>query len=309
MSLFVAFDTSNYTTSIAVFDGKEGCNRGRLLDVAPGELGMRQSEALFSHVKRLPELAEQLLFDYDAGDIKAVAASTRPRAVEGSYMPCFLAGESQGRVLASALGVPFYGFSHQQGHLAAACFSAGVPELMDGEFLAWHLSGGTTELLYVNRMDALRIGGTQDLAAGQLIDRTGVMLGYQFPAGKYVDDLSGHAQKEHFFKVKLKGLEFSISGLENKVVALRDAGEIPEDIAYFAMKSLCDAVDRGTQAALEEYPGLPVVCSGGVACSAMLRQMMTEKYAALFALPRYSSDNAFGTAVLCGKAFMEKAYE
>lgn len=307
MSLFVAFDTSNYTTSVAVFDGVTGENRGRLLDVAAGELGLRQSEALFSHVKRLPALAEDLLSDYNGAEIAAVAASTRPRAVEGSYMPCFLAGESQGRVLAAALGVPFYAFSHQQGHLAAACYSAGAPELLEGEFLCWHLSGGTTELLYVTGTDARCIGGTEDLAAGQLIDRTGVMLGSGFPAGKTVDALSQKAEKKEFFKVKLRGLGFSLSGLENKVKDMQAAGRTPEDISYFAMKSVCDAVERCTDAALKEYPGLPVVCSGGVACSSMLRREMGEKFGARFALPQYSSDNAYGIAVLCHREHTKNA--
>ena len=142
----LALDTSNYTTSAAVFDGREGENVGRLLQVRPGELGLRQSDALFQHVKQLPQLMEQLASQGRLENIQAVGASTRPRAVEGSYMPCFLAGTSQAQCLAYTLGVPFFAFSHQQGHLAAAAWSAGRLDLLEGPFLAWHLSGGTTEL-------------------------------------------------------------------------------------------------------------------------------------------------------------------
>ena len=145
----LGLDTSNYTTSAAVFDGEGGRNQGRLLEVRPGELGLRQSDALFQHVKHLPEVVEALLGEEGLGTVQAVGASTRPRAVEGSYMPCFLAGASQGQVLSQVLGVPFYAFSHQQGHLAAAAWSAGRLDLLDRPFLAWHLSGGTTELLRV----------------------------------------------------------------------------------------------------------------------------------------------------------------
>ena len=120
----LALDTSNYTTSVAVFDGETGYNAGRLLDVRPGELGLRQSDALFQHIKRLPELFDQLSSEWPLSHIQAVGASTRPRAVEGSYMPCFLAGASQGQSLAHTLGVPFFAHSHQQGHLAAAAWSA-----------------------------------------------------------------------------------------------------------------------------------------------------------------------------------------
>ena len=145
----LGIDTSNYTTSAAVFDGRDGYNAGRLLEVRPGELGLRQSDALFQHVKHLPERFAELRAAGWLDGLAAVGASTRPRAVEGSYMPCFLAGEGQGRALADVLGVPFYAASHQQGHVAAAAWSAGRMELLDGPMLAWHLSGGTTELLYV----------------------------------------------------------------------------------------------------------------------------------------------------------------
>ena len=214
----LGLDTSNYTTSVALFDGETGVNLGHLLEVRPGELGLRQSDALFQHVKRLPQLLEQL----EIGDIQAVGASTRPRAVEGSYMPCFLAGESQGRGIAAALGVPFYAHSHQQGHLAAAAWSAGRMDLLNAPFLAWHLSGGTTELLLVRpegtSVTAEIIGGTSDLSAGQLIDRTGVLLGLRFPAGKALDELYAQADACYEPRVKLKDLTFSLSGIDRKSV-------------------------------------------------------------------------------------------
>ena len=194
----LGIDTSNYTTSVALFDGGEGHNLGRLLEVPPGALGLRQSDALFQHVKRLPELLHQLREEGRLTGLAAVGASVKPRWVEGSYMPCFLAGESLGRSLADALGAPFFPCSHQQGHLAAAAWSAGRMDLLDRPHLAWHLSGGTTELLYVTpegpSLRAEKIGGTSDLSAGQLIDRTGQLLGLAFPAGKALDALSAGAE-------------------------------------------------------------------------------------------------------------------
>ena len=111
----LGIDTSNYTTSAAVFDGSGGYNAGRLLEVRPGELGLRQRDALFQHIKHLPGRFAELQAEGWLTGLSAVGASTRPRAVEGSYMPCFLAGEGQGRTLADALGVPFYAVSHQHG--------------------------------------------------------------------------------------------------------------------------------------------------------------------------------------------------
>lgn len=300
----LGLDTSNYTTSAALFDGQTGENAGRLLDVRPGELGLRQSDALFQHVKRLPELLEGLLGKKK--EIWAVGASTRPRAVEGSYMPCFLAGESQGRGVAAALGVPFFAHSHQQGHLAAAAWSAGRMDLLDAPFLAWHLSGGTTELLLVRpegwTVTAEIIGGTSDLSAGQLIDRTGVLLGLQFPAGKALDGLYAQADACYEPRVKLNGLTFSLSGMENQVKALAGEGEKPANIARFAIDAVSNVVWRATQEAQRRYPGLPVLCSGGVASNSQLRAGLISLCGALFAEPRYSTDNAMGTAILTWRA-------
>ena len=302
----LGLDTSNYTTSAAVFDGADGCNAGRLLAVRPGELGLRQSDALFQHVKQLPALLEELEGRGLLRDLKAVGASTRPRAVEGSYMPCFLAGESQGRALAAALGVPFFACSHQQGHLAAAAWSAGRTDLLDGPFLAWHLSGGTTELLLVRpqgtNVAAEKLGGTSDISAGQLIDRTGVLLGLPFPAGKALDALASESGPVRGFPVKLNDLTFSLSGMENKVKALAEQGEPPAEIARFTLETVASAVRRATDAARKRWPGLPVLCSGGVASNQLMRERMTQHCGAVFAEPRYSTDNAMGTAILTWRA-------
>lgn len=300
----LGLDTSNYTTSAALFNGETGRNIGRLLDVRPGELGLRQSDALFQHVKRLPLLLEELMGE--RRDILAVGASTRPRAVEGSYMPCFLAGEGQGRGIAAALGVPFYPHSHQQGHLAAAAWSAGRMDLLDAPFLAWHLSGGTTELLLVKpkgyTVEAEIIGGTSDISAGQLIDRTGVLLGLQFPAGKALDELSQQDGAAFAFSVRLDGLTFSLSGMENQVKALAERGESKTAIARFAIATVTSVVRRATQEAQKQHPGLPVLCSGGVASNTHLREVLAETCGAIFAQPKYSTDNAMGTAILTWRA-------
>ena len=298
----LGIDTSNYTTSAAVFDGTEGHNAGRLLAVRPGELGLRQSDALFQHVKALPDRLAELERAGWLEGLSAVGVSTRPRAVEGSYMPCFLAGESTARSLSLALGLPCYPFSHQQGHLAAAAWSAGRMDLLDRPLLAWHLSGGTTELLYVEpegaAMRAEAIGGTSDISAGQLIDRTGVLLGLDFPAGKALDALSETQGPVQGFPVKLNNLTFSLSGMENKVKDLAERGTPAGEIARFVLETVADAVRRATLAALDRYPGLPVLCSGGVASSRRLRAVLEEACGAVFAQPAYSTDNAMGAAIL-----------
>ncbi len=296
--MYLGIDTSNYTTSAAAFDGRDGVNRSRLLDVAPGQLGLRQSDALFSHVKRLPVLMEQLFSAVSPGEIQAVAVSTRPRAVEGSYMPCFLAGVAVAKSLATALGVPCHEVSHQQGHVAAALWSAGRMDLMDKPHLAWHLSGGTTELLSITpegkNVRAEKIGGTSDISAGQIMDRTGKLLALPFPAGKALDQLSQGVDVKPF-RVKTQGLTFSLSGLENQVAAFYQRTNSPEETAAFAVSSVCDVVLRTTREAQKQYPGLEVVFSGGVASNVTLRRVCGF---GVFAAPQFSTDNAMGVAVL-----------
>ena len=308
----LGLDTSNYTTSAAVFDGRDGSNTGRLLDVRPGELGLRQSDALFQHTKRLPQMLEQLAEQGLLQNLAAVGASTAPRRVEGSYMPCFLVGSSQGQSLSAALGVPFYAFSHQEGHLAAAAWSAGHMELLEQPFLAWHLSGGTTELLHVEpEGEAWKceiLGGTSDVSAGQLIDRTGVLLGLPFPAGKALEELYDPEGGARPFRVKLQELTFSLSGMENQVKAMAQRGEPQGRIAQFTLDTVTDVVLRATQEAQRRFPGLPVLCSGGVASNRRLRGALQEACGAWFALPKYSTDNALGIALLTWRAMERREH-
>jgi N6-L-threonylcarbamoyladenine synthase len=299
----IGFDTSNYTTSIARFDGVDGVNCSRLLPVKPGELGLRQSDAVFSHTKSLPELSGRLFSHVKGNEIGAIAVSTRPRAVEGSNMPCFMVGYSHAKMLADSCGVPLFEVSHQQGHVAACLWSAGRLDLMDKPHLAWHLSGGTTELLLVEpegkNVKCTRIGGTTDISAGQLIDRTGVMLDLPFPAGKHVDALSKEASNTDVFKVKCTGLEFSLSGVQNKVQQYAQSNA-PAETAAYALRCVCNAVLAATKNAQKAYPGLEVVFSGGVASNSMLRQVM-EPMGAVFSQPQFSTDNAMGVAVLANR--------
>lgn len=299
----IGIDTSNYTTSIACFDGHDGVNCSKLLPVQQGQLGLRQSDAVFSHIKSLPELSGRLFCHVKAEEVTAIAVSTRPRAVEGSYMPCFMVGYSHAKILSDLLKVPLYEVSHQQGHVAASVWSAGRLDLMDQPHLSWHLSGGTTELLLVEpegkNVRCMRIGGTTDISAGQLIDRTGVMLELPFPAGKHVDALSQKAVEKDLFKVKCPGMEFSLSGVQNKVEQYSRT-HCPEETAAYALRCVCHAVYQATENARKTYPGLEVVFSGGVASNSMLREKIAP-LAPFFCKPEFSTDNAMGVAVLASR--------
>ncbi len=297
----IGFDTSNYTTSIAFFDGTDGLNCSKLLPVKAGELGLRQSDAVFHHTKSLPELSGRLFSHICHENITAVGVSTRPRAVEGSYMPCFMVGYSHAQLLSQALEVPLVECSHQQGHIAASLWSAGRLDLMEKPHLAWHLSGGTTELLLVepdgNSVRCTKIGGTTDISAGQLIDRTGQLLNLPFPSGKHLDALSKEAVNTDVFRVKCPEMEFSLSGVQNKVQQYYQLTDNAAETAAYALRCVCYAVKKATENALDRYPGLPVVFSGGVASNAMLRDSLSY-LDPIFAKPEFSTDNAMGVAVL-----------
>ena len=297
----IGIDTSNYTTSIAYFDGVGGENCSKLLPVRQGELGLRQSDAVFAHIKSLPELSGRLFSHIQAANITAIGVSTRPRAVEGSYMPCFMVGYSHAKMLSDALHVPLIEVSHQQGHVAASLWSAGRLELMDRPHLAWHLSGGTTELLLVEpegkNVVCTKIGGTTDISAGQLIDRTGQLLQLPFPSGKHIDALSREAVMKETFKVKCSNMEFSLSGVQNKVQQFHSTHQKNEETAAYALRCVANAVYQATEQALKAYPGLRVVFSGGVASNSMLREVIAP-LDPIFSQPQFSTDNAMGVAVL-----------
>ena len=295
----LGLDTSNYTTSAAFFGDGEMDSRGMILPVKEGEIGLRQSDAVFHHTRQLPEVLSML--GDKISEAKVIGVSERPRDAKDSYMPCFLVGIGAAQMLAQALGVPLRRFSHQQGHIAASLWSAERLELMRAPHLAWHLSGGTTELLLVSpdgkNVRADKLGGTSDISAGQLIDRTGKLLGLPFPAGKAVDALSCESPCKERYRVKLNGLDFSFSGIQNKTEKFFSETKNAADTAKFVMNCIVNCIADATRAALAQYPGLPVVFSGGVASNSMLRERMRE-FAPIFAEPLFSTDNAMGIAVL-----------
>lgn len=220
-------------------------------------------------------------------------------------MPCFMVGYTHAKLLADAWNVPLFEFSHQQGHIAAAAWSAERLELLEREHLAWHLSGGTTELLLVkpeaNAVSCEKIGGTTDISAGQLIDRTGQLLDLPFPSGKHLDMLCQTVTDPDYFPVKCTDFSFSFSGVQNKVQQFFASTKDPAATAAFALRSVSEAVLRTTKNALAQYPGLPVILSGGVASNTLLRTIL-KPIDPVIAQPQYSTDNALGIAVLAYRA-------
>ena len=302
----LGIDTSNYATSLAVFDTNAGevvCDCKRFLPVREGQLGLRQSDALFHHTAALPEMLAELGQKVNLTQIEAVGVSARPRPVDGSYMPCFLTGKLAAKSAAFAAGVPLYEFSHQEGHIMAALFSAGKMDFLDEEFYAFHISGGTTECLLVRYEDKQfqiqLLSRSLDLKAGQAVDRVGAMLGLPFPAGPELDMLS-RKSGDIVEKVRpcLKGLDCSLSGLENQCKALLGNGVPREYIAKYCIMFILETVSAMTQAVFQKH----VLYAGGVMSNSMIRQELAARFGGFFAEPAYSSDNGAGAAILAAKA-------
>ncbi len=303
--LSLGFDTSNYATSLAVFDTETGevvCDTKQLLPVKPGQLGLRQSEVLFRHTAALPALLSRLAGRADLTRIGAVGVSARPRPAEGSYMPCFLAGLSAAHAFAAARGLPVIETTHQQGHIAAALYAAGKPELFSAPVLVFHISGGTTDLILCDTPARLTLlGSSGDLYAGQAVDRLGVRLGFGFPAGPAVSALAAECGEPVTPKASVRGMQCSLSGLENQCDALLRQGKSPALVCKYCLCCIAETLLRMTRAALKAHPGLPVVCAGGVMSSDVIREYVQARLPSVHFVPgRFSGDNAIGVAILAG---------
>lgn len=303
MKVTLGFDTSNYTTSVALFDGEAVYQKKRLLPVKEGERGIRQSDAVFHHTKAYPQLVEELMNVTEICSVKAVGASVTPTTEKGSYMPCFLVGEGAARSFAAINGIPYYSFSHQQGHIAAALYSAKKTELLNERFLAFHVSGGTTDLILCepddeNIFKTTLIGSSSDLKAGQAVDRIGVKMGISFPAGVGVEALALKSPKTFKNKIRLTDGKCSLSGLENKCLKMLEIGEAKEDVAKFLLSFIADSVCEMTADAFERVGELPVVFAGGVMSDVIIKEIILSRFDASFAAPEFSCDNAAGIAYL-----------
>ena len=305
---YVGFDTSNYTTSAAVCtaEGKVIANIKSPLPVEAGACGLRQSDAVFAHLKNLPDVCEQLRAVVADYTVAAVGYSAYPRDAQGSYMPCFLAGKTAATSFASALGVPLYAFSHQSGHIMAAAYSCGQLErLMQAPFVAFHVSGGTTEAVLVTPCNGgidkvTLVGETADLNAGQAIDRIGVAMGLSFPCGRAIELLAADAKgKIPKARVSVKGSVCNLSGLENLALKLYNMTGDKALVSAYTLDFVAQTLSQMTENILGEYGRMPVLYAGGVMSNCRIRERLERKFHAYFGAPAFSADNAAGTSLLC----------
>lgn len=302
MPCYLGMDTSNYTTSAAIYDSTANTviQSKKLLPVKENELGLRQSDAVFHHTKQLPEMLTAIFAS--PADIQAVGVSVRPRNLEGSYMPCFLCGEGLAESISAVNRIPCYKTSHQIGHILAALFSAEKFDWIHKPFLAFHVSGGTTDCLLVTPepdeiLYAELAATSLDLKAGQAVDRVGVMLGLRFPCGAALEKLAEQSNREFNVKPTMKGMDCCLSGVENQCRKMLESGEAHSDIARYCLHSIGSALVGMTSKALEEFGKMPLLYAGGVMSNVYIRQMLEKRFDASFAEPAFSCDNAAGTAI------------
>ena len=209
---------------------------------------------------------------------------------------------------ASAMSLPVFEFSHQNGHIMAAAYSSGAMEkLLGGEFIAFHVSGGTTEVLHVvpNGYDFVceKIGGTADINAGQLIDRVGVHMGIQFPCGPAIEKLATEYNgKTGKNKIVIKDGYCNLSGVENKATEMFDRTKDKSAVSSLVLSFIGDTLAALTEFALQRYPNAPVLYSGGVmSCSVLQKRLQSDR--SYFAQPAFSADNAAGISLLTWKNY------
>lgn len=313
----LGIDTSCYTTSVAaVNESLELCFDGRIiLDVPEGGRGLRQSDAFYRHIGNLSRLMEQCMETLEAGSIMGIAVTSKPRNTESSYMPVFSAGVHTAKTIGSMLKLPVVETAHQDSHIQAGLWSSG--QQLKPDFLAYHISGGTTELLHVHKnttMDISVIGGTGDLNAGQFIDRIGVAMGMKFPCGQEMDRLCGIFDTKGIkIPISVKGFFLSFSGPESHVQRLLK-GKAPDSeeaaaIAKGVFLCIAASIEETVLNAKTKYDLDELLLIGGVASNSTIKKYLTESHKLkkcgvrpVFSDPRFSPDNAVGTAVLGMKA-------
>ncbi|NLA69717.1 MAG: O-sialoglycoprotein endopeptidase [Clostridiales bacterium] len=311
-SYYLGIDTSNYKTSIAIVDelGNISFNKSEFLEVEHGKRGLRQSEAFFKQSNALPQFVNDAMSRVDPKEIKAVGVSSRPRRIEGSYMPVFLAGENAAKIISSTLEIPMYEFSHQEGHIEAVLSSS---KPTNEGIIFFHLSGGTTEILKVHRnsnygFDCEIIGGTKDISIGQLLDRIGVAIGMNFPAGPELDRIASLNPITLLpRKIKLSDGYFNLSGIETdmmrKILNFDDAHKwIPG-----LFQTLSELLYEVSKDLATQYNLNSIYLCGGVSASDTIRSNIGElkekddnsnNLKFIFGEPSLSGDNAVGIARL-----------
>lgn len=280
-SLVLGIETSCDETAVAVVRG--GTEILSSVIASQDELhspfgGVVPEIAARAHDERLPELMASALGE--AGirmrRIDAIAATRGP-----GLIGALLVGYSAGKATASALGLPFIGVNHIEGHLLA-------PRLLDDPpappYVSLIVSGGHTCLFAVKQECVYElIGETVDDAAGEAFDKVARMLGLGYPGGPKLDEAAkeGNPAAVAFPRAMQNGsLDFSFSGV--KTAVMRHVKSDPENIALADVcasfqEAVVDVLIQKSVAAVKQQGVTTLTVGGGVASNSRLRSRLQER--------------------------------
>lgn len=233
-------------------------------------------------------------------DLDALAVTRGP-----GLMGSLLVGVSVVKGLSLAWNVPIIEVNHMEAHILAHFIDNPRP---DFPFLCLTVSGGHTQLVKASEVDSFSLlGQTKDDAAGEAFDKTGKMLGLNYPAGPEIDRLAREGVPVFEFPIpKVSGLDFSFSGLKTAILYfLRKKTKAHPDFIEMHMADICASVQRTiieilTKKLIEAVDQTKlsnIALAGGVAANSGLRQevemLAAEKGWQLF-IPKiqYCTDNA-----------------
>lgn len=237
-----------------------------------------------AHTECLDLLVQKALDEADVslGDLSAVAASAGPGLIGG-----LIVGATSGKALALATGIPFLAINHLEAH----ALTAGLTDAIRPPYLMLLVSGGHTQVLWVEGVGRYRrLATTIDDALGEAFDKTAKLLGLPMPGGPSVEKaaLNGNPRRFNLPRPMIgrEDPHFSFAGLKTAVrhAAAKIAPLSEQDIADLCASfqaAVCDSVaDRVRLAIRSVLPRLPegtprnFVAAGGVAANKALRSTL-----------------------------------
>ena len=248
------------------------------------------------HVEQISTIIKEAIdkAQVSMDDIDAVAYTIGPGLIGSLHV-----GAIGAKSLAFFYDKPLIGVHHLKGHI----FINELIKPLQYPMMALVVSGGHTELVYIENDQSFKIiGTTLDDAIGEAYDKVARVMKEAYPGGPVIDRLAKGGKPHYQLPTpKVDGLNFSFSGLKNAVLQLvkkeENAGnEInKEDLAYAFQEVALNTLVKKTKIAVEQYPCKSVVIAGGVAANSRLRQLMSENFSDhdLILPPlKYCTDNA-----------------
>lgn len=304
MKKILAIETSCDETACAILDEDLNILSSVVtsqIDVHKRFGGVIPEIASRMHVEQISTIILEAIkqADLKVEDVDAIAYTIGPGLIGSLHI-----GSIAAKTLAFYYNKPLIGVHHLKGHI----FINELIEPIDYPLMALVVSGGHSELVYIENEDSFKIiGTTLDDAVGEAYDKVARVIGEGYPGGPIIDKLAKEGKKHYELPLpKVDDLNFSFSGLKNAVLQLSKKLEknnetlIKEDMAYAFQERALEHLLKKTKIALEKYPCKTFLLAGGVAANSRLRELVNENIKDIkVILPplKYCTDNA--TMIAC----------